>query len=329
MGAVKLRNFVTFSNHHHYLLPTKDYTHSVVDAIRTLADQIYRHLHSVSTPCRKLRQQTLWTNKYIEKSPSEFEPSIPDSPVKPADAHDPIPTDPAKKALYVGTSTLPDAGNGGFFRKSMPKHTIIGNYFGGKNLTHAIVTSSTYKSMYSISDERTGIAFDALKDPATGALHCLTGYLNDPLDNTKVNCEFKVFPTTREIKVRLTRRGIKDEEGMIAYGWNYWCTSDHPLPLLLLAYSNYVTPRNKNEWHKVLREAYTLNHLPIPPHLCSSPSTTTVQPRHRTVKARKTVKNKVKQKKSTPDTATKSGFKAALNVTQHRDPPDSPRQGVG
>jgi len=54
MGVVKLRNYVTFSNHHHYLLPTHDYTHSVIDAIRILADQIYRHLHPVSTLSGKL-----------------------------------------------------------------------------------------------------------------------------------------------------------------------------------------------------------------------------------------------------------------------------------
>ena len=149
-------------------------------------------------------------------------------------------TDPAHLHTYVAKSTIPGADYGLFASKFFNGHdnddAYVGEYYGGERLTKTQIYASGYHSDYTI--EFGSLIRDAWNSTLR-KVQCMTGYMNDPLDESKENCMWYEENGRLHVTV-MTGHGVaENDEFFISYGDQHWCSTKFDFQTLQRAIWRY------------------------------------------------------------------------------------------
>ena len=161
-----------------------------------------------------------------------------------------IDKDPASAYTYVSTSSIPGAGNGLFTAIDLQgfdaTKALVGEYKGIKRSKEP--DNKEYIAGFKKGTKEFIIdAWDAI----TKCVLCMTGYMNDPLDETKENCEWEVENDRLWVMVKPDITVLAGYELFIAYGDKYWCNIKYSFEILHKAvwrYRNYIDLDPSKHW---------------------------------------------------------------------------------
>jgi len=122
--------------------------------------------------------------------------------------------------LQVKTSQIPDSGNGLFYE---PQHYASNEICEGSILCYYTGHRHNFHSQKYVEDKSylLYIHGDILVDPRE-ILDIKARYINDPLNERLVNCQFVPDPNNCRCKVVATKTICPGEELFISYGKIYW-----------------------------------------------------------------------------------------------------------
>ena len=149
-------------------------------------------------------------------------------------------TDPARLRTYVAKSTIPGADYGLFVSVFLNGNdnddAYVGEYYGGEHLTKTQIYAPGYHSDYTI--EFGSLIRDAWCS-ALRKVQCMTGYMNDPLDETKENCMWYEENGRLYVTVMTGYCVAENDELFISYGNQHWCSTKFDFPTLQRAIWRY------------------------------------------------------------------------------------------
>ena len=145
--------------------------------------------------------------------------------------------DPSRLFTYVAQSTIHGA-QYGIFADCLfdDDNYLIGEYYGGENLTRSDIYAEGYYKDYAI--EKGPIIRDAYCRKMKRVL-CNPAYTNDPLDEEKENSIWMVENRKLYMEVKPGCTIPPDNEVMISYGEQAWCSTKFPFELLQKAVWRY------------------------------------------------------------------------------------------
>ena len=122
--------------------------------------------------------------------------------------------------LEVRDSEIPNAGSGLFFKPNEKSQQVINT---GATICFYTGHRHNFVSQKYISDKSylMNVGGDVLVDPGP-LLSIKARYINDPLNEDFINCEFVSEPDAIRCAVVATRDILSDEELYISYGEFYW-----------------------------------------------------------------------------------------------------------
>jgi hypothetical protein len=130
----------------------------------------------------------------------------------------PVPDDPQRGTLAVGTSTLPAAGRGLFTLRDFAPGDVICEYTGDIVPTEVVKDPNFHTT---VAFELNGMNNITLIPTTIGnEFSCLAAYINDPLDISFDNCES--FQQGNRIYIRATQYIYMHQELFMMYGFHYW-----------------------------------------------------------------------------------------------------------
>ena len=196
--------------------------------------------------------------------------------------------DPSQSTVYVSDSTLPGAQKGLFadrlFDGLDEDSALVGEYFGGENLTSQDVFNVDYISDYAIQFGT--IIRDAWSHVLKKVL-CLTGYVNDPLDESLENSMWDIKNSKLYITVKPGSTVRPDQEFLTSYGEHAWFSTKFPFELLQKAiwrYRRQIDLTESGHWpnhplaHQLFNTEYNgqlpFNFIQCPCTTCRSTHTT-------------------------------------------------------
>ena len=159
------------------------------------------------------------------------------TPYTPPKLHEVTIQDPARLHTYAGYSWQIPGERGLFAGTQLQAGDKVGEYFGGEHLTKSQVYAPTYMSRYAI-DVR-GIIRDCWC-PHSKHVLCMTGFINDLLDESKDNCHWVRRGRRIYVYVNADKPVMLHEEFSIPYGNEYWADPAYPLELLQKAAKRYA-----------------------------------------------------------------------------------------
>ena len=153
-------------------------------------------------------------------------------------------SDPTRRHTYVAKSTIPGADNGLFtsryFDGNDNDDALIGEYYGGEQLTKAQIYTPGYHSDYTI--EFGSLIRDAWS-PQLRKVLCMVGYINDPLDEDMENCMWLEEKGRLYVTIKTGHHVAQNAELFTSYGEQHWCSTKFDFPTLQRAvwrYRNYI-----------------------------------------------------------------------------------------
>ena len=178
-----------------------------------------------------------------------LQPLLP--PETPPVPYEVIITDVARLHTYVGHSKLIPGERGLFAGRQFQPGDKVGEYYGGEHLSRETVYSANHKSKYAVDIK--GIIRDCWC-PRTQQVLCMTGYINDLLDEAKENCHWVKRGNRIFVYVNADKTIRQHEEFSISYGNEYWADQSYPLDLLRRAAQSYaqdIDHRQGSPWRKL------------------------------------------------------------------------------
>jgi hypothetical protein len=145
-----------------------------------------------------------------------------------------LPRDPQAQELAADDSTIPGAGKGIFALRKYSKGDIICEYTGREVPLEEVKSPEFLTTVaYQISSTMCIVPQEIGSDVIT----CLGAYINDPLDQTRDNCEL----TTRAGKALIvaTQNIQLFQELFLPYGPDYWNDPQWPSPLIAAVKRRY------------------------------------------------------------------------------------------